>query len=1120
MERELEHKIKPCVVLFAEVIGLDELAKKLDIEDYAELRQKIKSVFEQIIESYDGHVDKHEHTGVMVTFGVPKTHEDDPERAVRTALSLKTALSDINQEHNCHLQFKAGIHLGRVFAGEIGSELKAEYTVLGEPVNLAARIREWAREGQVLVSEEIYEYIKPVFESSEPFTISPQGYEGEVKVYEVLGIKTGFIKRRGIEGLYSPFVGRDEELNILKELLEELFNDKGNILFILGEAGVGKSRLVEEFFTFSIKNSLTQAEKLRWIYSRCSPYKESIFYPILEIVKQACNITGDESEEDALEKLFKKLNDIAENDKDNLLPYIANVMKIPLPEVYSEKIKYLRPEELKLQTMVSLSHFLNALAEKERVIYCIDDLFLADKPTIDTLKFLFETHPQQPSLFIFISRPVKNSHFWPLKEKLVAEGRAKELFLQTLDYDTSLEILANLLRISNIPETLLYQIATEAEGNPFYLEEIIKLLISRGLLVREGSEWTAKEYFVDLEIPYTIESIIEARYDSLTPEQQYVLKEALVIDRSFSKKIISLFTRYWDSLDTILDDLVEIGYLTAQDNENYYFYHSLIRETIYNNLTEREKKDLHQRVADALETMYKERLEQVSELLFEHYKSAGNVQKSIQYAIMAGDYNEKNYANYEALSYYDYVLMNLSESESEEDIKLRAKTIAKVGKILCRIGKCEEAISQYRLALEFVRDDENRPKFYELIADAYQMMSNYSKALFYLDKASELMQNSSEEDKIDLELELAWIKYLTGDYLEAKEITLRAIQRIKNQSSIRSKELLSRIYNQLGTIYSHLGDIDASFEAYNKALKICEILEDEKGKGVILNNISGYFSSKGDYYNAIKYLERSLEIDLKTGSMLSRAICTYNIGENLLELGEFEKADEKFDEYLSINARINNILGNGYGNWGKGRIFLQTGDYEKAELYLKKAYEIFNSLGARSLKLGVALTLSELEIERGNFEKANEKIKELKTQLEEIEEKAGVIECYLALIWSRLKQGLLESNIELFKEAHLMLNELQDMIKDQKIDIEKLFAFHFYRTLASYKLNEQEEFEKHLKECENIINTLLGNIPEEENKKKFLSKRIYKYFNEFKNSLTGGENYKKDKTADIENKGS
>ena len=245
-------EIKPCVIQFIEVTGLEKIGTSLGPEEYANAIKDISNVYDDVTKVYEGHIDKHEGKVFMATFGVPISHEEDPERAIKSALLMNKKIKEYNADNNTTLTIKVGINLGRVYAGDVGSDIKKEYTVMGDVVNIAARIMEQAKDSQVLVCEEIQDITEPMFHFSEAISMVPQGRIEPIKVFEVLGQKSGFIKRHGIEGLISPLIGREKEMKIIKGYLHDLFEQKSNTIILLGEAGIGKSRIIEELFAYSL----------------------------------------------------------------------------------------------------------------------------------------------------------------------------------------------------------------------------------------------------------------------------------------------------------------------------------------------------------------------------------------------------------------------------------------------------------------------------------------------------------------------------------------------------------------------------------------------------------------------------------------------------------------------------------------------------------------------------------------------------------------------------------------------------------------------------------------------------------------------------------------------------
>lgn len=1094
-----EAQIKLCIIMFAEVLGIDALP--LDPEEYAEMSKDIFNSLDKAIELYDGYVDKHEGKVLMATFGVPFTHEDDPERAVRAALLMHKKIEELQKETGGKIQLKIGMNLGRVYAGDVGSEIKREYTVMGDAVNIAARILEKANSSEILVSEDIFQIIKPVFEFSEPIEFAPQGVKGTVKAYNVLRMKSGFIKRRGIEGLQSPLVGRSNEFKATVNLIEKVFDGKGNVVIITGEAGVGKSRLVEELFTYSLGFSLEKAKSINWCMAHCSPYKEALYFPFIELIKIICGIETTDSEKTLLTKLLTTIEKLAMEKADDIFPYIANLFSIKLDARHETKIKHLNPKELKLQSHISITLLLKNYATQGPTVYCIDDLYLADLPTLEALKFLLETTPEMPALIILISRPDKEKPFWQIKEEFANKPNVTEINLARLSLDNTKQISKNLLKIPKLSETLIDEIVSKSEGNPFYLEELIKLLISKGILYRKGSEWFATGVEIQFSIPYTIEGIIRTRFDTMKSTSQGILSEMAIVGRNFSKRILEGFTSYWENLEELITELIILGYIYTDNNKDYSFNHALVREVVYASLASKKLKELHLRVANTIENLYSARLPEFYEILFEHFSKTDKVEKARDYGVKAGDNARKRYANLEAINYYLAVLHELDKSEDNRELK--RNLITNLGKVYSLIGSNEEAFKMYDEAFQLCDDAPQKAKIYSLTADSYQRISNYEKALEFYEKALGILGDKREEDKLDIKLGIAWVIYLKGNYEEPRKILEESLKKITDTSKIEARHSMARIYNILGSIYANTGDKKESFTAYNKALKLYELLDDMAGQGVIYNNIYSYYINQGDYYRALDYLSKSLKIDQKTGNLLGRAITLNNLGETHYRLGNLKIAEEKFTEYLIINAQINNQLGNGYGNWGLGLLALEDNNLGKAEDYFYKATTIFRSLGSKFMEMNVLLSIAELKRNKREYEEAYKLCEEVYDGSQKIKDFNIVLESLVKKSKNRIDQGLQEKKLMIYylQEAKKFLSEALGLTTNIDVAVETEFELYFYLSCTHYYLGEPKETMAYYERARNILNEILKFLPEEEAKKRFLAKKIYREFNSYQKQI-------------------
>lgn len=1101
MSSTKKSEIKYCVIEFAEICGFRNLASPMDPEEYAQYMTDIAALFDKAVDLYEGHVDKHDGTTFMATFGVPVCHEEDPERAVRSALLFRRSLDEYSDRTALPLGARIGIHLGKVYAGDVGSDIKKEYTVMGDAVNLAARITEHLAASSIGVSEDIHTIAKPVFLFSRGNEFIPHGSTAPIKTYDVTGLKSGFIRRRGIEGLQSPLIGRTKQLSKLQNHINALFDGKSTTLVLIGEAGVGKSRLVEELFTHSLSTGLEQARIVNWCSGYCSPYKETMYLPFIEIIKQICGIDASDSERTIQEKLLVRVNTLTKNKADEIYPYLAYLLNIELTGQHAQKMRYLEPQAVRLQLHVAITTIMQDYAVHQPCVYIIDDLYLADMPTLKALQFLLDTMKHGTFLLVLISRPEKEKPFWQLKEQYVGKGSVTELCLERLSSKDTAEISEHLLRIPRLPGSLLNDIVKKADGNPFFLEEIIKLLIAKRILFKKDNEWLATDQKIEFNIPYTIEAIIRSRFDTLDPQIGNTLEEMSVIGRTFSKNVLKIMTAQWEDIDAIIDDTLELGFISTSEGEDYSFNHALVREVIYNSIPEKRRMALHLKVADTIETMYSDRKGEFSELLFEHYRKAQKYKQAVEYGLDAGERARRRYANREAIAYYRAIHDMLEKIGDPAATKRQVLTL--LGGLHSTIGENTRARSLFETALAFCEDVKHEAEIYDSIADTYQNVSEYDKALETYNIALAKLPKGSLIDRASIEIGIAWIHYLQGDYSRAREI-LDAIQHnLHDATNIAARRILARVYNIVASILRHTGEQNRSFDYYSKSLRLYEILDNIGGQSVIYNNVCGYYTDRGDYYSALDGLEKSLTLAKKTGNLLSQAITMYNIGDTYYQLGNFDRAREYYERYMDINNKINNRLGMGYGTWGLGVLAYEIGDLNRALECYRKADSIFNELGSRIMKYTTQLSIAEISIEQGNLVQAEDTCKNVIREARLIGAQAVLVEGFMTKIRLRLAQAQSEKKLAVsyLQDARDTLAEIENKIDGTIMGNETTFTFYSLLSQVYYHLGQPQKTMGYAKKAEEIVEMIVHFIPDPQVRQGFLQRRIFRSFYDFKKNI-------------------
>ena len=1100
MGKRKKSEIKPCVIQFVEIAGFEHMDTSLEPEEYANIIKDVSNIYDDVTKVYEGHVDKHEGKVFMATFGVPVSHEEDPERAVKSALLLKKRMQEYNDRNKTSLKIKVGINLGKVYAGDVGSDIKKEYTVMGDVVNIAARIMDQAKDSQILVCEEIQSITEPMFQFSDAINMVPQGKIESIKVYDVLGPKSGFIKRHGIKGLKSPLIGREKEMKMFKGYLQDLLNQKSNTIILLGEAGIGKSRIIEELFAYSLSNALEQAKVVNWCNGKCSLHKEAIYQALIQIVKQICSIDSEDSDEVVTEKLKKQVRALVKEQAADIYAYLANLLNIKLDARDEAKIKYLEPKELKLQTHVAIATIMKYYALQDPCVYVVDDLYLADFATLEALNFILETNKETPMLFIFVSRPERDRPFWKFIEDLRKQN-VIEINLERLNKDEIKKISEELLKIPKLPLPLVNDMVTKSGGNPLFLEEIIKLLIAKGVLFKKDDEWLANAEEITFSIPYAIEAIIRHRFDTMDASLRNTLEEMSIIGRKFDKKTLRAFSSQWETLDEVISKLCNMGFISTNNDEDFSFDHALVQDVIYSSIPSKRKTTLHEKIAETIEVLFKDRLTEFYETLFEHYVQTDKRDKTIDYGLKAAEKAQKGYANHEAILLYLAVLKELKHSSDSQN--KRRKVLKELGTIHILIGQNDDALEFFNQALQISKTRDEEADIHSSIARTYENVSDFERAIKSYDTALKKLGLTSEIERARINVGQAKIYYEKGDYEEVIKKLEEALVIIGDSSSIEAREIQAKIYDRFGSAYFSLGQRQESFNYYSKALKLYDMIDDINGKGAIYNNLCDYYTGQGDYPSAITYLQKSLEIDTKTGNLLGQAIVIYNFADTYYQLGDILLAEENYRKSLNLYDQINNITGIGYCNWGLGLVCLERKQYKEAEAYFTKALTILDEVGSKMWQIGVMLSIAELHYLKKELKKSYDLCEEILAIAEKIKDFDTINSTKLMQVNIRIAQAAQDKKLAItyLQEAKEILAALSKVISEQGASKETAFEVYSNMCRVSYMLGEPEKTVEYAKMAIANRDWILKFIEDKKAKERFLNRRIFQDFDKFCNQI-------------------
>ncbi|MEM7345950.1 MAG: adenylate/guanylate cyclase domain-containing protein [Chloroflexota bacterium] len=527
-------------VLFADISGFTAMSENMDPE---QLRSLMNDCFDRlvpIVEKYEGTVDKFIGDEIMALFGAPTAHEDDPARALRVALEFMDTLAQFNAEYGTDLGMHAGINTGLVVAGGIGSQGRQQYSVMGDTVNLASRLESASERGEIFVGPDTHRATAPLFEFETLSPIQVKGKADPVQVYKLLGSKREPDQVRGLVGLESPMVGRDPELKALLKLSSALQSGQGSVATIIGEAGLGKSRLSKEWRA-SARSKIENNTSVTWIEGRCLSYGQGLAYHLVtDMLYTLIGVPPASDEAQTRIALWDFIEAHFGADTLEVYPYLGHMLSLQIEGEARDRIQRLDPQSLQNYYFSSLRQLFQKVATQNPVGFIFEDTHWADPSSTDLIIKLMPLTNEIPLLFCFVTRPDYDAPGW----KLVTTARdtfshsLTELNLQTLSTTDSRQIISNLLEIESLPEEIRNVILARSEGNPFFVEEVIRMLIDRGAIIKEGHRWIACEQINGVEIPDNLQGLLLARIDRLPEDIKHTLRVASVIGRQFSVKVL------------------------------------------------------------------------------------------------------------------------------------------------------------------------------------------------------------------------------------------------------------------------------------------------------------------------------------------------------------------------------------------------------------------------------------------------------------------------------------------------------------------------------------------------------------------------------------------------------
>jgi class 3 adenylate cyclase len=604
-------------VLFCDLVDSTALSSQLDPEEYREVVRAYQDTCAKVIARFEGHIAQYLGDGLLVYFGYPRAHEDDAQRAVRAGLGMVEAVGQLNtrlaQEREVHLVVRLGIHTGLVVVGDVGGGTRQEQLALGETPNIAARLQGIAAPNTLVISAATFQLLGGFFACQPLGTPLLKGLAQPLAVYRVLyeSMARSRLEAAGSAAL-TMLVGREQEIGLLQERWAQVKEGIGQVVLLSGEAGIGKSRLVQ------VLQEQVAAEPRAWLTPcQCSPYHQNTaLYPWIELLERvALRFEREESPSQKLRKLEGFLVQyglpLAE-----VVPLFATLLSLPLPAEYAPLT--MSPEQQKQQTLHALLTILLRIAAQQPVLFVMEDLHWVDPSTLELLTLLVDQGPTARILALLTFRP----DFSP---PWTGRSHCTQVAVHRLPRQQAVEVIRQVAHGKALPPEVIAQIVAKTDGVPLFVEELTKMVLESGLLQERDDRYELTGPLPPLAIPTTLHDSLMARLDRLTTVKSLAQLGA-TLGREFSYALLHAVAP-WDegTVQRGLHQLVDAEFLFQRGlppQATYLFKHALIQDAAYQSLLKSTRQQYHQRIAQVLEERFPETAETQPEWLAHHYTQA------------------------------------------------------------------------------------------------------------------------------------------------------------------------------------------------------------------------------------------------------------------------------------------------------------------------------------------------------------------------------------------------------------------------------------------------------------------------------------------------------------------
>jgi len=1070
----LEGERKLVTVLFADVAGFTAMSEKLEPEEVHQIMEGCLKILMDEIHKYEGTINQFTGDGVMALFGAPLAHEDHAQRACYAALSIQKDLAEysekIQKDYGQEFRMRIGLNSGPVVVGSIGDDLHMDYTAIGDTINLGSRMETQAQPGTVLLSKNTQRLVKDYFELK---PLGPLKVKGKEEPQEVFELTKADVRTRFEAGLMrgiTQLVGRKPELETLQTCWDQAKAGNGQILDVIGEAGVGKSRLVYEFQ----KNIQEEATLLTGM---CIRYGRNLnFLPVINMVKGIFGIVEGLTPEEAYRRIETRFH----NDMGSMIPFYQGLLSLPVKD---PTYNGLSPEGRKFGTFEAVKNLLQIVCLERPVLLFLEDVHWMDKLSEEFFAFFSHSLPGLPILMLSTYRP-EGDPPW------TKAGHYKRLGLETLSPKSSIRLIRNILGGLNLESNLEERIVQKTGGNPFFMEETIRYLLERKDIVPQGNIFVSARPLNQIEIPETVQGVLADRMDRLSEGLKKTIQVASVIGRDFAFKLLRSIMDLGDELRNHLTNLVGLEILyekTLYPELEYIFKNALTQEVAYESLLKQKRREIHRRIARTIEELYADRLEEHYETLAHHFELSGEIQQTLKYLILAGEKANRNMAIQSADEFFTKAIQ-IGESNPEffapED---RAKSYLSKGRAEHALGNWSDFASYYGKCTEISRE-------YGLVEYEMKSLNLLAMTVYFLESEQEAnditneavtrarhFKNSSLESTA-LGYKAARVALhenpLRGyeEMLKSQEIALKSgdpvaigragegrasIERWLGQpiKAIESSEglieVLMPLFEYVTALYviSFRGLALAEVGRISEAIQLIESGIDISLRSSATVRLGVLYNCLGFCYSEICLPESAWGFNLKAESISGEEMRKFDFGrrqhaeayaqtqvnlmENLFDQGHADKAWNLLDPFKvqtkSTDFDMGRIHREARLGYLEGRMLIQRGDLDQAEKLTQAFIGSSEEKGMNKRFGGFLRLLGEIQMKREQVENALETLNRSVEILKKVGNRRQIWMAHTSMATAYGMLGRGSEEREQWHEAKLTAEAMAEGIHDNNL---------------------------------------------------------------------------------------